>query len=245
MDGNLKNYFHALSQLLWPAKCLCCNILIPQNADGLCDDCMNKLQSNVIANCCPRCGSSISPYAFSNDRCPNCPKQKFHFDQIASASLYKSITRKLILDFKNNRKTQNSRFLSLMLNTAVDVADFKDDIDLIVPVPLHWRRRFSRGYNQAHLLAKDLSNDFPVSTDLVRIKNTRPQFTLNFNKRQRNIAGAFAVRNRHNFAGKRICLIDDIKTTGATLNECAKTLKSASAKQVTAAVIAIAGQDNP
>lgn len=244
MAGTLKNIYCAFGQLLWPAKCLCCDAFVPQDADGLCDACMSKLQTCVIAYCCPRCGTEISLYAFSNDRCPNCPKEKFHFDQIAAASHYKSIPRKLILDFKNNHKTQNSQFLSLMLNTLLDVADFKDNIDMIVPVPLHWKRRFHRGYNQAHLLAKDLSKDFVVSTDLVRIKNTRPQFTLSFSKRQKNIAGAFAVRSGHSFEGKNICLIDDIKTTGATLNECAKTLKDVGAKTITAAVIAIAGQDN-
>jgi competence protein ComFC len=244
MAGSYKNIFSAFGQLLWPAKCLCCDTLVPQNADGLCYDCMGKLQSGVIAHCCRRCGCEISPYAFSNDRCPNCPKQKFHFDHIAVASRYSGVARKLILDLKDNRKTQNSRFLSLMLNTILDVADFKDKIDMIVPVPLHWRRRFKRGYNQAHILAKDLSIDRPVSTDLVRVKNTFPQFTLNFHQRQKNIEGAFAARFRHDFDGRRICLIDDLKTTGVTLNECAKTLKDEGAKEVFAAVIAIAGQGN-
>ena len=112
-----------------------------------------------------------------------------------------------------------------------------------MPVPLHWRRRFQRGFNQSALIAKGLTLDnAQFNTDLVRIRYTQQQIELTVAARKRNVEGAFAVRKGHNFKGKNICLVDDVKTTGATLNECAKVLKEAGAGKVFAFVLAVTGQ---
>jgi competence protein ComFC len=102
-----------------------------------------------------------------------------------------------------------------------------------------------RGYNQSLILAKKLKHPTAkISTELVRIRRTKSQPAMaSPAARARNVAGAFAVRRGHNFAGSNVCLIDDIKTTGATLNECAKTLKDAGASKVFALVLAVAGQN--
>ena len=101
-----------------------------------------------------------------------------------------------------------------------------------------------RGYNQSLVLAKKLKHrSAKINTDLVRVRYTKSQpMMASAAARARNVAGAFAVRRGHNFAGRNICLVDDIKTTGATLNECAKTLKEAGASKVFALVLAVAGQ---
>jgi ComF family protein len=111
-------------------------------------------------------------------------------------------------------------------------------------VPLHWTRRLRRGYNQSQLLAKQLHQPRArISTDLVRVRRTRAQPQVATPAaRARNVAGAFVVRYGHGFAGRRVCLVDDIKTSGATLNECAKALKEAGAARVYALVLAVAGQ---
>jgi len=103
----------------------------------------------------------------------------------------------------------------------------------------------TRGYNQSLILAKKLNHPTAkISTDLVRIRHTKSQPTMpSPAARAANVAGAFAVRYGHNFAGRNVCLVDDVKTTGATLNECAKTLKQAGAKKVFALVLAVAGQN--
>jgi len=133
-------------------------------------------------------------------------------------------------------------FLSLARD-AVIRADFPEPVDFVVPVPLHWRRRFQRGFNQSALIAKGLNfGNAKFNTDLVRIRYTQEQALLTAAARGKNVKGAFAVRKGHNFKGKNICLIDDIKTTGATLNECAKILKEAGANKVFAFVLAVAGQ---
>jgi competence protein ComFC len=150
----------------------------------------------------------------------------------------------MIVAFKNGR-TELDLTLAFLANSALQASTFYKDIEIFVPVPLHWTRRLRRGYNQSLVLAKKLNHSKArISTELVRIRRTKSQPTMaSPAARARNVAGAFAVRYGHKFAGRKICLIDDIKTTGATLNECAKTMKEAGAAKVYALVLAVAGQN--
>ena len=171
-------------------------------------------------------------------------EKDYLYDGIARVGVYESTLRSLILAFKFSEKTELAARLSTMLRQAVVAGSFYEDIDLTVPVPLHWRRKLIRGYNQSYLLAKRIRpEDSSISTDLVRIRNTQQQWDLTHPQRRRNVKGAFAVRRGHPFKGKIILLVDDISTSGATLNECAKTLKSAGAKKVCTAVLATAFRD--
>ena len=149
----------------------------------------------------------------------------------------------MILSFKNGG-TEHSHVLAFLANSALQTSDFFRDIELFAPVPLHWSRRLIRGYNQSHILSGRLKHPAAkISTDLVRIRRTRSQPTMTSPAaRARNVAGAFAIRKGHCFAGRKICLVDDIKTSGATLNECASVLKQAGAVRVFALVLAVAGQ---
>ncbi len=150
----------------------------------------------------------------------------------------------MILSFKNG-KTEFDKILGLLIASAAQGSEFFNNIELFVPVPLHWTKRLKRGYNQSQILARKLKySGAKISTDLVRIRRTKAQPTMpSPAARARNVAGAFAVRTGHKFTGRRICLVDDIKTTGATLNECARVLKRAGATKVYAAVLAVAGQN--
>jgi ComF family protein len=150
----------------------------------------------------------------------------------------------MILSLKFSEKTEWVVPLSTMLRQAITVVRQSDQIDILVPVPLHWRRRIKRGFNQSLLLAKNLKlPQIAISTDLVRIRHTKQQWDLTGPQRRRNVRGAFAVRKGHPFTGKTIALVDDITTSGATLAECAKTLKSAGAQKVIAVVLATAHHD--
>jgi ComF family protein len=150
----------------------------------------------------------------------------------------------MILAFKSADRTELCDHLALLANAALSGSGLWADIEYFVPVPLHWAKRVLRGYNQSLLIAKKLEHPGArVCTDLVRIRYTKEQPSLTPAGRKANVAGAFAVRKGHKFSGKRICLVDDIKTTGATLNECARTLKQAGAERVYALVLAVAGQD--
>jgi len=169
--------------------------------------------------------------------------KEIHFDRIARSGVYSKNLQKMILAFKNGQ-TELDSALGFLANSALQGSGFDNDIELFVPVPLHWSRRLVRGYNQSMVLTKKLKHPkAKISTDLVRIRPTKLQPTMaSPAARAKNVAGAFAVRYRHNFTNRKICLVDDIKTTGATLNECAKTLKQAGASKVFALVLAVAGQ---
>jgi len=235
-----------LNQLLWPAVCINCKQSICETDKNLCKNCWDELLACTGADYCPRCGKDASRYAIVGGVCPDCQGRQIHFDRIARAGVYKvgEALQKMILSFKNGR-TELDLTLGFLGNSTLQGGGFVNAIEFFVPVPLHWSRRLVRGYNQSLILAKKLKHPrAKINTDLVRIRYTKSQPAMvSPAARARNVAGAFAVRYGHKLAGRRICLVDDIKTTGATLNECAKTLKQAGASKVFALVLAVAGQN--
>lgn len=246
--GKLKNKSVLASRqivnLLFPSVCANCVKPIPENDGVFCDDCWSQLLKCAGGDYCRRCGKDVSRYAIIDGRCGNCQSQSLSFDGIARAGKYEAALKKLLLNFKFDDKTEFRNTLSSLANSALEGADFYDHIDCFVPVPLHWRRRLFRGFNQSLLIAQKLPHPrAKINNDLVRCRYTRPQVALDSAAaRQKNVEGAFAVRADHEFKNKNICLVDDIKTTNATLNECSRTLKEAGALNVYALVIAVADQ---
>jgi competence protein ComFC len=234
-----------LDQLLWPAVCINCRDSISEADNRLCGKCWDSLVVCTGGDYCRRCGRDAGKFALLAGRCPDCQGKEVHFDRIARAGIYGQTLRRMILSFKNGRAELDS-VLGFLADSALQGSDFSNDIELFVPVPLHWTRRLLRGFNQSHILIRKLRHSAAkVSTDLVRVRRTRAQPTMaSAAARRKNVAGAFAVRYGHDFGGRNVCLVDDIKTSGATLNECARTLKQAGASKVFAVVLAVAGQKN-
>jgi competence protein ComFC len=232
-----------LNHLLWPAVCVNCKQSIYETDANLCKDCWDELLFCTAGDYCRRCGRDVSKYAVVGGVCPNCQGEQIHFDSIARSGIYGEALQQMILSFKKGR-TELDLTLGFLADSALQGSGFCKDIDFFVPVPLHWTRRLIRGYNQSLVLAKKLKHPAAkINTELVRIRRTKSQPTMaSPAARARNVAGAFAARRGHKFKGTKICLVDDIKTTGATLNECAKTLKEAGASKVFALVLAVAGQ---
>lgn len=235
--------WEGLSHLLWPPVCAGCGLDMARADGNLCKGCWGELLSCTAGDYCPRCGRDASPYGLVAGVCPACQGQEIHFDRIARAGVYTGALQRLILAFKNGRSELDA-VLAPLSDAALKGGEFYGDIEVLVPVPLHWTRRLARGYNQSHLIARRLKHPAArIYPDLVRVRRTRPQpVAATPAARARNVAGAFAVRSDHRFAGRTVCLIDDIKTSGATLNECAKTLKEAGAARVYALTLAVAGQ---
>jgi ComF family protein len=233
-----------LNQLLWPAVCINCRQSICETDNSFCKDCWAELLACTGDDYCRHCGREVSKYALIEGGCPDCQDREIHFDQIARSGIYGEALQQMILSFKKGR-TELDSSLGFLINAALQGSVFVNDIDFFVPVPLHWWRRLTRGYNQSLVLTKRLKHPTAqINTDLVRIRNTKSQTVMaSPAARARNVAGAFAVRLRHQLEGRNVCLVDDIKTTGATLNECAKTLKEAGASKVFALVLAVAGQN--
>ncbi|OHB54009.1 MAG: hypothetical protein A2Y07_02175 [Planctomycetes bacterium GWF2_50_10] len=230
----------AAAQLLWPASCGTCGALIENHVDDLCEKCWQDLRACCGADYCRRCGLTASRFAIYDGACTQCRDKQFNFDSIARAGIYTGVLSKAVLAFKHGRD-EVAPILKTLAKAALASAGFENPPDQFVPVPLYWFRRVQRGFNQAHILARAICPQLNlIKCDLARTRNTPRQALLDAKDRFTNVRDAFAIRRGHSFKGKTICLVDDVKTTGSTLNECASLLKTAGAVNVYAVVIAVA-----
>ena len=241
---NLRLLWSGLNHLLWPAVCINCAESIGEAEGNLCRKCWDELLESAGGDYCRRCGRDVSRYGVVDGACGQCMGREPGLDGIARAGVYSASLQSMIVGFKRGR-TELDKVLGFLARSALEGSEFAGRIELFVPVPLHWTRRLWRGYNQSRVLIRRLLvSRARVSTELVRMRRTKMQpMMVSEAKRRANVAGAFAVRRGHAFSGKAICLVDDIKTTGATLNECARVLKEAGAARVYALVLAVAGRN--
>jgi ComF family protein len=170
--------------------------------------------------------------------CEFCAEHEFSFDEARAHGLYRGELRKAILEMKRRHSPRLAEALSMGLLAAFKAANW--EVDCIVPIPLAAGRSRERGYNQAELLARPLAahSGVPWRNDLlVRQRETLPQKGLQPGERRKNLRGAFRAE-RGNAQGLRVCVVDDIMTTGATLDAAAYALKRAGAKRVYALSLA-------
>ena len=231
-----------INHLLWPARCMVCDKYISEDDGGLCLSCWQSLASVTGGDYCGRCGVSTSRYSVVDGRCTRCRDRELQYDGIVRAGIYSEALRSMILRFKLYDRTELDSKLCGMLNAAFTGSDFFEDIDLIVPVPLHWSRKMKRGFNQSELLAKSLKHpDARYRKLLRRNRRTVTQTSMSsIRERKKNIRGVFSVSKPKAVKGRCICLVDDVMTSGATLSECAAVLKQAGASGVYCAVTAVA-----
>lgn len=170
-------------------------------------------------------------------RCGLCQRGLTGFDGAYSFGSYEGELRALIHLFKYGKVQTLARPLGRFLRQALP-RELR--FDLIVPMPMHWKRRWERGFNQAELLALEISRGtrIPVANPVRRIHHKAVQAGLTNAKRRANVEGAFHVKRRKSLLGKRVLLIDDVMTTGATAGACSKALKRAGASHVTLLTVA-------
>lgn len=239
-------YKEQLLSLIYPKICSHCErSLDPLSRIYLCSDCYSRINRYIKPPVCTICGKSIkiqdihkkkrASVDILSDLCSDCTGCNFHFTRGHTAVLYEGLVKDCIHDFKYNSCTYLAGTLAqLMIDFAQNFMDMTE-IDALASVPLHWRKLRQRGYNQAELLCKKLSSAFNIPIiykGLGRIKDVLSQTELQRNERIDNVKDIFRVTKPHNFIGKRILLIDDVFTTGATLNECSKAIKEAGACKV-------------
>lgn len=231
------NLWKSLINLLLPPRCLKCGKILSER-NALCPECFQTI--NFISRpFCYHCGRpflSEKNLDFGKKQyCPDCLKQKRPlFNLQRSAFIYDDFSKHLILNLKFfDRPADAEALANLLLGAGQDI--WKEEPDLLLPVPLHRKRLISRKYNQSALLAKYLTAKTFIPTDyfsLIRPENTIPQATLKGRARRTNLKHAFAVTDSQNLKGKKVVLIDDVMTTGSTLNECAKVLHKAGVKEI-------------
>jgi ComF family protein len=170
-------------------------------------------------------------------RCTLCRRGLTGFDAAYAYGEYDGVLRKLIHLYKYGRVYPLARVLGELLARA---APRDSRYDVVVPMPLHWKRRWQRGFNQSQLLASIVGKRLgaPVVKAVRRRKPTPPQAGLTSAERRKNVAGAFVVNKRNCVEGRHVLLIDDVLTTGATAGSCAAALKRAGARKVTILTVA-------
>ena len=232
--------FQNIINLILPPRCLKCGVVL-LDSDGLCADCFNEI--NFISQpYCKKCGMPFGQGEINKEKlCGQCIREKKPvFKMSRSAFIYDEKSKDLILGFKFFDKTENSIvFARWMKNSGKDI--FDSGVDVIIPIPLHYKRLIKRRYNQSGLLAKELSKitNCPVDYDCVtRHKSTRPQVEFLGEARVRNVKNAFVAKYPDRIKGKRILLVDDVMTTGSTLKECALVLKKAGAHSICSLTVA-------
>lgn len=225
-------------ELLYPKTCCFCGKIIVQE---ICDSCKEKV-SYIKEPRCKKCGKPIR-YE-EQEYCHDCQKQSFHYVQGRSLWIHKGAVPWSIYQFKYHNRRIYGKFYAKELYRVYGESIEEWGIDLIVPVPLHWRRRRKRGYNQAEIVARYLGEltGIPVDKHLViRKKYTEPQKTLNNKERVKNLKHVFDVR-KMTVRAKNILLIDDIYTTGSTIDAISKVLLEKGHNKVWFLTISI-GQD--
>lgn len=229
----LKRYKEELLDLIYPKTCFGCKKPLPASLEGyLCPDCLNKLDKPQPPFCIS-CGRPID--IMDIDRCSDCTGSNYYFKRGYTASLYEGLVKECIHSFKYSSQTYLACTLArLMIDFAFEYIDL-DKIDAVVPIPLHWIRHRDRGFNQTAILGRMLGKRIGIpfiGNGLSRTKIIKPQVELPRKGRITNIKGAFKVTRPKKFFGKHILLIDDVFTTGATLNECSRVLLDNGAKEV-------------
>jgi ComF family protein len=220
-----------LLDLLLPPRCLACGQ--PVAATGtLCAGCWRGI-TFLGAPCCAHCGYPFDFDVGPGGLCGACLAAAPQFDRARAAMRYDDASRSLILALKHGDRLHLAPPLAQWMHRAG--AALLADAEVQLPVPLHWTRLFARRYNQAAVLAHALvgAGGPPVAADcLIRRRRTPSQGHKNASARRRNVAGAFLVKRPDQVRGKRVVLIDDVLTTGATVEECARVLKRAGAARV-------------
>lgn len=236
----LRALFAAALDFLFPPLCHVCRTFIPDAGPlHICFACRERM-TLIKSPQCVVCGVSFIG-AGDDHLCGECVKSHRHVDAARAVFVYEGASRDLIHSFKYRNKTHLRRPLALL--TIEQLSEFVRlrAPHVIIPVPLHRKRLRSRGFNQAVLLGELFSSHWNMPLDrhnLRRIRWTEPQVNLSAGDRRANVKGAFSLQNPDLVRGRRVLLVDDVLTTGSTVEECALMLKNAGAEDVTVITVA-------
>lgn len=221
--------FNSLVCALLAPTCAICDAILDAPIEGcVCKNCWVSIRP-ITPPVCNTCGD---PLARTIPICATCQGRDSIIQRARAVGEYEGVLREIIHALKYNGRHSLARPLAaLMRERGMDVLGTADGV---VPVPLHWRRKYHRGFNQARMLAQHLGS--PVIDALIRRRHTRAQVELAADRRHSNVVNAFAVRRcyRSRIEGMRLVIVDDVSTTGATLEACAKVLHDAGAVEISA-----------
>lgn len=247
-QSRLRRLLDALLNLLFPEDCLACSAPIARHQEcGVCDACWDKaLALRIVPPRCACCGLPLLNFEGAEEYlCGECMLRPPPFSGARAFGFYTGELGTIIKELKFGGRKKLGELLGPLLVSVFFESWGREDFDFIVPVPLHAKRRRQRGYNQAEVLARVLSRRLalPFHSFLKRIRPTLPQVGLSHSQRMENVRNAFRCVAPGAVEKKRILLVDDVMTTGATVASAAKALLEAGALRVSVLTVARAAKD--
>jgi len=230
MEGIVKG----LIDLIFPPHCVFCGTPFAEDDSAeICPDCLRNIRF-ISPPICPKCGFPFVMGIGEDHLCGQCLQRQWHFGSARALGLYEGAIREAIHQLKYRGKSFLAKSLAGLLDRGYPFIDY-GSYDLLVPVPLHPKRLRERGFNQALILGKAIGRREGIPCRgflLKKITWSPPQIDLSPRERKENVKGSFAVTDPGRVRGKRLLLIDDVMTTGSTVNECARELLKAGAGEV-------------
>jgi ComF family protein len=231
------------ADLVFPNSCLIC-AAPPAGTEafrhGFCSTCCRAVADDPVARC-PRCAATVGPHTDLTGGCPGCRGHRLPFDAAVRFGPYDRVLKEGIL----RTKAAAGKPVAEMLGRSfaeVRRAELQAlGAAVVVPIPLHWRRRWSRGYNQAAAIAREVASALGLQHRpgwLVRTRPAAQHAQPSASAREENVRGAFRVGRGASFSGSTVLVVDDVMTTGSTVAEAARVVRAAGAIRVAAAVLA-------
>ena len=233
----LRNLLVGLKDLIYPHYCLACkNKIDPSIKEHfICGSCQKEIEMN-LPPFCSYCGRTLDINSRERSTCSGCLNAKFNFDRAFSPCKYNGTIKKMIHEFKYSGRNYLGKTLGQIMNNFIYKYNLPiSNMDFIIPVPLHNARLREREFNQAQILSERIAKEFNkklLPKVLTRTKATKTQTELSLEERKRNVKNSFSVTSPQLIIGKNLLLIDDVLTTGSTLNEAARSLKASGARIV-------------
>jgi ComF family protein len=237
----------SLIDLIYPPRCLICQAFLQDRVTLLggqdlpfCEACFKDF-TEIKSPICPVCGRSFSDGTEQDRLCEDCLRKQPSYDVARAPYLYDGALMKAIHELKYAQRSHLADSLGLLLALFAQTWTQEMKGSLVMPVPLHPRRLRARGFNQSLLLARCVATKTGAELDFLSLRRTRftkPQTELSSEERRKNVRKAFEVVKPEAVKGRTILLVDDVATTGSTLNECARALKRAGADRVLCLVLA-------
>jgi ComF family protein len=229
-----------LFQFFLPPQCPCCEKFLEEGQQGLCSNCLSEIRW-IEPPFCSICGIPFISKEVENHPCGACVTHRKYFTMARALGAYEGSLREAIHRWKYEGKTYLTPFFAEWMEEGLNRYWGPHSLDLLIPAPLHPQRLRERGFNQALLLVKELSRRTGIpyrKTILQKKKPTIPQVNLSGTEREKGLRGAFQVIGKEELLGKSVLLVDDVYTTGATVNECSKVLLRGGAERVNVLTLA-------
>ncbi|MGH7886009.1 MAG: ComF family protein [Thermodesulfobacteriota bacterium] len=220
--------------IFFPKTCSICKSI---SKTPLCENCINEIEFLDLKDCCVSCGAPFNHIVKdekSEALCIRCIRKEFHFERARSIVIHQGLVKNLIHKFKYREKIVLKGALTQLITERFP-SGFSS-FDTAIPVPLYIKKLRKREFNQSSVIAKYIAKKFGCSFDpfsLVKRLENKSQFEIgNLNERIKNVAGVFHISNTNSIESRSVLLVDDVFTTGSTINECSKVLLQAGAEKV-------------